>query len=124
MAESSLLAAAWYGLFRYLCCYSAGGTVFAVGEFDTQTVVKIYKWDGGLDVAILSISRTLIDGNSGVIKLSSDGSILAVGVQYPMAYELARVYAWDGISWSQRGNISGKLATIPQHLSLLMPMDR
>ena len=87
---------------------SAGGTVFAVGEFDTQTVVKIYKWDGEVWMLRDTINLANVnDGNSGVIKLSSDGSILAVGVQYPMAYELARVYAWDGISWSQRGNISG-----------------
>jgi uncharacterized protein YjbI with pentapeptide repeats len=103
----------------YSVSMSADGTVLAVGApFNAGTVansqrghVRIYAWNGsswvqrGADID----GEATLDRSGTTVSLSANGNVVAIGAYLNDGTVASsdrghvRVYAWNGISWIQRG---------------------
>ena len=95
---------------------SSDGTIIAVSSRDAENtgsnkgIVQIYEWDGsswsqkGSDIE----GEANSDRSGSAISMSNDGSVISIGAYGNDDGGLnaghVRVFAWDGSSWSQRGN--------------------
>jgi hypothetical protein len=93
---------------------SADGSILAIGAFNNagngsnSGHVRVYGWNGsawtqqGID-----IDGEATDDQSGVVSLSADGSILAIGALGNDGNGAdsghVRVYVWNGSAWTQQG---------------------
>ena len=101
----TLVSAAPYNF--KLNCYSTDSIINNLSTTASTTVSGYQVWDfvqRGLD-----LDGEAVDDMSGrSVSLSSDGSVVAIGASYNDANGSdsghARVYAWNGTTWAQRGN--------------------
>ncbi len=80
------------------------GTVVAIGAIGAGNV-KVYEWDGADWVQKGStISGIASDWFGNSLELTGDGDNLIVGAKFANLYiGSAKVYAWNGSSWVQKG---------------------
>jgi hypothetical protein len=90
---------------------SHDGKIIAIGAYknDENGIeaghVRVYEWNGSVWNQLgLDLDGVAGDEFGFSIDLSSDGSVLAVGAPSHDTYSgRARVFAWDGTDWNQRG---------------------
>ena len=98
------------------------GTILAIGSKwndgngNRSGHVRVYHWDGSAWVQRGSdIDGEAAEDQSGIVSLSSDGTVLAIGATLNDGNGNnaghVRIYHWDGSAWVQRGaDIDGEAA--------------